>query len=197
MKKLIIFIFFILIITSLSAKAQETDTTSVWGENSSVFNKGFDNQKPVTDSKLKETIKQIKERNLSKKQRKIREEVQPLSPMSDFEHLKNFAQDSDEDNQLNNTHTVMIPARAYSMDGQIITPGYYKLSCRKVAKNEYMLELSQGTKVIMSVKAEQTEQDLEQDSISFCDAEIISNNRIRLMYGSLDLNLVGYLYIEN
>jgi hypothetical protein len=88
----------------------------------------------------------------------------------------------------------MIPMSAYSEDGITIAPGYYKLSCRKIANNQYVLELSQGTTKVLTVNAIQTKQDLEQDSISFCNAQILDNGRIRLMYGSIDLNLVGYIY---
>ncbi len=198
MKKLIkLFLIVIFLSHCMPTYSVDTKSGSDWGDNSSVFNKGFENQKPVTDSKLKETIKQIKERNLNKKQKKIREEVKPLSPSSDYEHLKNFTESQSPDNQLGQSLTVMIPVSAYSTDGRSITPGYYKLSCRKIAKDEYVLELSQGSQTVLTVKAEQTQQDLEQDSITFCNAEIISENRIRLMYGSIDLNLVGYLYFKS
>ena len=58
------------------------------------------------------------------------------------------------------------------------------------------MELSQGTTKILTVEAHQTKLDLEQDTISFCDAKVIDDKRIRLMYGTIDLNLVGYLYIK-
>ena len=90
----------------------------------------------------------------------------------------------------------MIPALVYTEEGQSIAPGYYKLSCRKLAKDEYVLDLAQGTKTLITVKAYQTKQDLEQDSIDFSNAEIIDGNRLRLVYGSIDLNLVGYLYFK-
>ncbi len=189
------FLIFVIILFSTDI-TQALDDENGWGENSSVFNKGFDNQKPITDKKLKDTIKQIKERRTSKKLKKIQQEVQPLSPSSDFEHLKNFADSQNIDDQLSQTLTVMIPVEAYSYDGKKIPPGYYKLSCKRLEKDTYVLELSQGTQVILSVPAEQTQQDLEQDSIAFCNAVIISDNRIRLMYGSIDLNLVGYLYFK-
>ena len=167
-----------------------------WGENSSVFNDGFQNQKPVSDKKMHEAIDKLKERMLSKKQRKIKKEVQPLSPSSDFEHLKDFAESQSPDDALSQTHTVMIPMQAFSEDGISIQPGYYKLSCRRIGENIYVLDLSQGTKVVLTVSAQQTQQDLEQDTITFCDAEIIDNGRIRLMFGSIDLNLVGYIYFK-
>ncbi len=191
--KLILIFIFIYNVNSF-LYAQEEKTPQAWGENSSVFNDAFEGQKPVTDNKLKKTIDMLKERSLTKKQKKIREEVKPLSPSSDFEHLKTFTQTQTAEDGLGLSHTVLIPMKAYSEDGAYITPGYYKLSCRKIAKNEYVLDLSQGNKKMLSVKAFHTKQDLEQDSISFCDAEIIDDNRIRLIFGSIDLNLVGYLY---
>lgn len=194
-KKILILSVIISIIIS-PVTAEDSLKSNDWGENSSVFNSGFTGQKPITDNKLKQTIKMLKERNLSKKQKKIQEEVKPLSPASDNESFENFVNSQDPDNQLSQTLTVMIPVSAYSEYGDMISPGYYKLSCRKIAKNEYALELSQGTQKILSVKAHETQQDLEQDSISFCNAEIIDDKRIRLVYGSIDLNLVGYLYIN-
>lgn len=188
-------IFFILfLIFSFVPVQAETDYTGEFDEESKIFDEGFDNQKQITNREFENTIKQLKERALSKKQRKMQKEVKPLSQASDFEHLKNFTNSQDPENDLSQTLTVMIPMQAQSENGTIIPPGYYKLACKKVSKDEYMLELSQGTKKIVSVPAMQTTQDLEQDTIQFCNAIILEDNRIRLMYGSIDLNLIGYLY---
>ena len=194
--RLLIILFLLFNISFVSNAEEESSSASSWGENSDVFNKGFEDQKPVSDSKLKKTIEQIKERQMTRKQRKIKEDVKPLSPSSDFEHLKEFTQSQSPDNELSQTLTVMIPMQAYSEDGKYIQPGYYKLSCRKIAENNYVLDLSQGNKCILSVPAIQTKQDLEQETITFCNAKIIENGRIRLMYGSIDLNLVGYIYFK-
>ena len=86
--------------------------------------------------------------------------------------------------------------QAFDENGKTISPGYYKLSCRKLAEDLFVLDLSQGTTRVLTIEAKQTQQDLEQETIQFCKAEIIDNNRIRLMYGSIDLNLVGYLYFD-
>lgn len=186
----------LIILTSfnIAFAAEEKSSNSEWGEKSSIFNTGFENQKAVSDKKMHDVIDKLKERALSRKQRKIKNEVKPLSPSSDSEHLKEFAESQSVDDALSQTHTVMIPMQAYSEDGIYIQPGYYKLSCRKIGENTYVLDLSQGTKVVMTVEAKQTQQDLEQDTITFCNAEIIDNGRIRLMFGSIDLNLVGYIY---
>ncbi len=194
--RLVIIIILILLISPTTYCAEEKSSSSYWGENTEVFNKGFENQKPVSDSKLQKTIEMLKERNKTKKEKKFKSQITPITHGYDEEHLKDFVQSQDPDNELSQTLTVMIPMRAYSDDGIYINPGYYKLSCHKIANNEYVLELSQGTTRILTVKAEQTQEDLKQESISFCNAEIIDNGRIRLMYGSIDLNLVGYLYFD-
>ncbi len=172
------------------------ETKKNWSENQDVFNKGFEDQEAVTDTKFKKMIEQLKERSLTRKQRKIRNEVKPLSPSIDEDHLKTFTESQNPDDQLSQTLTVTIPMEAYDITGKKIAPGYYKLSCRKLSENIYVLDLSQGPRKVLTVEAKQTQQDLEQDTIQFCNAEIIDGNRIRLMYGSIDLNLVGYLYFN-
>ena len=196
MLKHILLILCIFLFSNISFAEEKSSNASEWGENSSVFNDGFENQKPVSDKKMHEAINKVKERMMSKKERRIKKEVQPLSPSSDFEHLKEFAESQSPDDALSQTHTVMIPMQAYSEDGIYIQPGYYKLSCRKIGEENYVLDLSQGTRVVLTVNAQQTQQDLEQETITFCNAEIIDNGRIRLMFGSIDLNLVGYIYFK-
>lgn len=195
-KNLLLILIQLMIFQNICLAEEEITPSSLWGENSSVLNSGFENQKPVSNSKLQKAIDAIKQNQLSRKQRQMQQEVNPLSPSIDTQHLENFVNSQDPDNQLSQTLTVLIPVEAYDENGKKIAPGYYKLACRKIFKDTYVLELSQGTQKILEVKAMQTEQDLEQDTIQFCNAEIIDNHRVRLMYGSLDLNLVGYLYFK-
>lgn len=199
MKKLIKIFLICLFLSSFSVSYSEEETkgTSVFGDSTSVFNSGFTGQEAVTDAKLKKTIEQIKQRRLTKKQRKLQQKIKPVSTHSDNEHLKKFAQTQFSDEGENShSQTVMIPSRVYNEEGSSIAPGYYKLSCRKLSKDEYVLDLTQGSQTLLSVKAYQTTQDLEQTSIDFSNAEIVDENRLRLVYGSIDLNLVGYLYFK-
>ena len=188
---LLLFIFIL-----CSSVVYSEEAKSQWGENSGVFNEGFDNQKAISDSTLKKAVDMLKDRQLTFKQRRQKKEVKPNAPMYDVEYLKNFTDSTSPDDELNNSLTVMIPTKSYSDDGTVVSPGYYKLSCRKVSVNEYVLELSQGTSVILTVPAIQTNEDLKQEAVTFCNAEVIDNGRIRLMYGTIDLNLVGYIYFK-
>ena len=188
-------LFFIFSVICPSYSEEKTDK-ALFGNSSTVFNKGFEGQKPVTDSLFKRTVKQMQERSLTRKQQKLRKEVKPFSPVSDEKHLKDFTEEQSIDSTATNSHMVMIPVRAYNEDGAYVQPGYYKLTCRQLYKNNYVIDLSQGTTLVMSVPAFQTQQDLEQETLSFGKADIIDNNRVRIIYGNMDLNLVGYLYIK-
>ena len=193
---LIILCMFIPFSPVYSAEKTVGSSSSVWGENTSVLNSGFEGQKPVTDTSFNKTVKMLKERALTSKQRKIQNQVKPLSPSSDADHLRKFTEEQTYEDGTLASHTVMIPLKAYSSDGECVQPGYYKLSCRKLAKDEYVIDLSQGTTKVLSVAAKQTKQDLEQETLSFGNAEVIDPGRIRLIYGTIDLNLVGYLYVK-
>jgi|GEM_PF-6943450 len=179
------------VITACAACAEDTDAFKT---GSSVFSSGFGGQKQVTDAEFQKTVQQLKDRSMTKKQKRIKEQVQPNSPAYDNEHLKMFSDSKEQGSSLSLTHTVMIPVKAYTRDGNFVQPGYYKLSCREIEKNSYVLDLAQGSQLILTVPAFQTEEDLEQNSIQFCSAEILPDGKIRLVYGNIDLNLAGYLY---
>ena len=65
-----IIILLLIFMTESFAIAEMSKSQEVWGENTSVLNSGFEGQKPVTDNKFKQTVKMMKERALTKKQKK-------------------------------------------------------------------------------------------------------------------------------
>ena len=196
MKQILAILLILITSNAVYAADKGENTKKQFAESAEIFNKGFEDQQAVTDTKLQKAVKQLREHSLSRKQKKMRAEVKPLSPASDEDYLRKFAQEQDIEDQLSQSLTVTIPVTAFNDEGQKLAPGYYKLSCRKIYENEYILDLSQGTRRIMSIPAKQTKQDLDRETIQFCEAEVIDDNRIRLMYGSIDLNLVGYLYFK-
>ncbi|MBR6163132.1 hypothetical protein IKQ26_04480 [bacterium] len=195
MRKIIVVFFALFLTTSLSYgdDVNYSDAFQVGQMNSE---KAFSGQKAITDSKFKKTIEMLKERQLSAKQKKERNRVVPLSPAASEEHLREFSHISDGDD-ISHTLTVMIPVSAYTDYGQLITPGFYKLSCKKLSNNQYVLQLTQDTDTVFTVKAKSTPEDLNQETINFCNAELSEENKtIKLIYGNLGLNLVGYIYIK-
>lgn len=195
MRKLLLLIFSILLTTTLSF-ADDVNYSDAFQVGQQSSEKAFSGQKAITDSKFKKTIEMLKERQLSAKQKRERNRVVPLSPASSEEHLREFSHISDGDD-ISHTMTVMIPVSAYTDYGQLVTPGFYKLSCKKMSNNQYVLQLTQDTNTVFTVKAQNTPEDLEQETINFCNAELNENEKtIKLIYGNLGLNLVGYIYIK-
>lgn len=194
MKKFLTIIF-ILLITNIVSYAESTnDTNDAWNNAESAGE--YDGQKSVTDDTFNKTIKMLKERQLTNRQKKEQRRVQPLSPSASPEHLKDFATMADGDD-IAHTLTVMIPVLSYTEYGDIIMPGYYKLSCKKTRSNGYVLQLTQDTNTVYTINAIQTKEDLEQETINFCNAELEDDNKtIKLVYGNLGLNLVGYIFIK-
>lgn len=175
---------------------ENINTSDAFMSGQKVMQNGFNGQKAVTDSKFKKTIDMLKERQLTAKQKRERNRVIPLSPAASKEHLKEFTTITDG-NDISHTLTVMIPVSAYTESGQLITPGYYKLSCKKISDNKYVLQLTQDSNTVYTIRAENTGEDLNQETINFCNAELSKDEKsIKLVYGNLGLNLVGYIYIK-
>ncbi len=195
MKKFI-WVIFIIFFASSSVFADDVNYSDAFQVGQQSSEKAFDGQKAITDGKFKKTIEMLKERQLSAKQRRERNRVIPLSPAASEEHLREFSHISDGDD-ISHTLTVMIPVSAYTDYGQLVPPGFYKLSCKKLSNNEYVLQLTQDSTTVYTVKAKNTHDDLNQETINFCNAELIEDGKtIKLIYGNLGLNLVGYIYIK-
>lgn len=191
-KLLILLILFLFPAVSFA----EDSSSDAFMNGQKVMRDGFEGQKAVTDGKFQRTIEMLKERQLSNKQKRERNRVKPLSPAASEEHLKNFTNISDG-NDISHTLTVMIPVSAYTEFGDLIPPGYYKLSCKKMSDNRYVLQLTQDSDTVFTVLAQNTKEDLNQETINFCNAELSKDEKtIKLIYGNLGLNLVGYIYIK-
>ncbi len=190
------FVFIFLFLIFLLPTAFGDDSSDAFGNGQKVMQEGFSGQKAVTDGKFHKTIEMLKERQLSAKQKRERNRVVPLSPAASEEHFKEFSHISDG-KDISHTLTVMIPVAAYTEFGQLIQPGYYKLSCKRMSDNKYVLQLTQDSDTVYTILAENTPEDLNQETINFCNAELSEDEKsIRLIYGNLGLNLIGYVYIK-
>lgn len=152
-------------------------------------------QKPVTDQQFEKTLTELKER----KKRKgfwARKEGKPLNesmiPPADSQN----SEIQSVLDMINHSPTIMIPTTVIDDEGSTVPSGFYKLSTKKLDNQQYLLLLTQGTKLVAKVEARQTEEDLAQNEINFGRAIIVSDSKIKLIYGNLDLNLEGYLYVK-
>lgn len=194
-------LFLILIMFSPFALADELDSmSSGWDSYNKTIENSFSGQKMITDEQFDKTIKQLKDRNSNKKKwwwSKKNEEIVPLSPVP----FKPDTYDNNEMqsvyNKLEHTPTIMIPTNVVTEDGVRLAPGFYKLSNKKMSDNSYSFLLTQGTTLLATLPAKHTNVDYEQHSINFVNVTPISDRYLKVIYGTLDLNLEAILEIKN
>ncbi len=190
----IIFILLLLIIFSPICLADDSDAVGGWDTYGKDIDKAFTNTKPVTKELFDKTIQDIKAR---KNKKKKKNEITPLSPIP-------FKEDTYDQNEMqslykkmDHTPTIMIPTDSIADNGAILHAGYYKLSNQKGAGNKYYLVFSQGNSTIARNEANQTEEDYNQKDINFVDVIPISDKYLKIIYGTIDLNLETFLEIKS
>lgn len=164
-----------------------------WSSFDKTINNSFSGQKAVTDEQFNKTLEEIKARRGGRKRKK--KEINSLSPVPYKTDTYSNNEMQSLYNKLQNTPTIMIPTSVVTEEGTKITAGYYKLTNKKINDN-YIFELTQGNTTIADIQAKQTNEDFHQQDINFVDVSPISQKYLRIIYGTVDLNLEAYLEIE-
>ena len=134
--------------------------------------------------------KEKKEKKLKKKNKYIElPENQGPSEMSIFMET------------LKEPITVCFTNNAYVREtGEKIPVGYYKLEMQKVNednnKNKYYLNLFQGHKLIAKVPSNVTNDDFGMQTINFAKVIPYDNKYLKIIYGSLEVNLEASVVLE-
>lgn len=209
MRYLIVVFFFICFVfqgLSLSVLADD-DLDSLNDTWDSVNTNKIDNaimqQKPVSDEEFNKTVQQLREQRKKKKFKffwQSSDEGQPLTKPSFMP--KNAPPEVDTNDFMSvqdivkTTPTIMIPTDVITEYGSIVSAGFYKLSIQKIQDDIYNLLLIQGPNVVAKVNAYKTDEEFSPNELNFAKA-LLLKDRIKLIYGSLDLNLEGYLKVKN
>ena len=194
--RILILILLLLFVTPM-CKAEGADSMSgTWDSFGKTIDGSFNNVKPVTDELFNKTIEEIKSRGKKNKKKK-KNEIIPLSPVPHKTDIYDNNEMQSLYNKLQHTPTIMIPTNVITDNGTLMPTGYYKLSNKKSPDNKYYLVFSQGNSQIAENHAIQTEEDYKQKDINFVDVIPISDNYIKVIYGTIDLNLETILEIKS
>ena len=192
----LISILLILFFISSACLADDIDageSNSSWDSFGKSIDNSFINTKPVTKELFDKTLENVKSKG--KKRKKNKNEVIPLSPVPFKENQYDQSELQSIYNKIDHSPTIMIPTKVITDNNTVLNTGYYKLSNRQVSKNRYNLVFSQGTAVIAECEANQTEEDYKQKDINFVNVIPISDKYIKVIYGTMDLNLETYLEV--
>lgn len=172
-----LFLFFFL--TQVHASETDFSDGSSW-DKMLEFDRSIELQKPVSDAEFERTIEQLKTRGKKKKNnKKIGAPIRDWSNVPEMQGVKEA---------MNPTLILMFSTQTMSEDNQLIPVGYYKI-VHTNKDNAHYLSLFQGHSQIARLKAFETDEDYKQEYINFVNLIEIDKNYMKLIFGSLDVNL--------
>ena len=161
------------------------------------IDRAWDGQKSITNKEFEQAIdtlegkkKQKEEKQRKKKIKKISgggESLHPdLDPNSEIKALTPLKEN--EDGELLNIPVHMI------IDGNSLEKGFYKVIGEKDKENNIYLSFYQSQFLKAKVKANETQDDFNQETIDFVELIPYNDNYIKIIFGSLDFN--AYVFIK-
>ena len=191
MKRVLVVLFSLFVLSMSVVVADE------WSDFNSVDN-AWDGQKSITNKQFEETMDALQAKS-KKKEAKQREKAirkvkgSSLIPQMDAHNDEIINEQPDE--TLSEIQLINIPVD-FVVDGQLIERGYYKVEGEK--KNDAVyINLYQAHSLKAKIKARETKDDFEQDSIRFVKVLPCNDHQMKLIFGSVDFNAFVYLsFIE-
>ena len=180
----------ILCIFVLSATADDINFSggNDWS-NIQTNDSAWEGQKIIKNQDYEKVINELEKRKNAGKMRAQKKAGNPI--MKNVEEEKeDFLKDFIEQYPLLN---LTVPLLVKDVE---IPIGHYKVMGKKTDGKSY-ITLSQAYNVIATIPVNETNDDFGMDEINFAKIEVVNNNVLKLMYGSMAFNGYAYLYYKN
>lgn len=193
MKKIIILLFLLLFSSALLPVSADDNIDSssfsdVMKYTNSVEN-AFVGQKKITDEEFDKVYKEVKAKQDKKKKG---EKPKPFKG-KDFNDENNGGYIKET---ADKTLLLSVPLELTNGDGIEIPIGHYKIVGEKNNGQVY-LDFYQSSTLIAKVPAIETQSDFDQTAINFVQIIPYNEQRIKLIYGSIDFNAYTFIKIKN
>lgn len=190
MKKIFAIYIFVFLITGLPVFAENEDIESgvenLMKYTDSVEN-AFVGQKKITDEDFQTTLAKVKSKRDKKK--KIN---QPFKGKGyNEENNGEYIDETAAKNLLLGLSVDLING-----DGTEIPVGHYKIVGEK-NKDKIYLDFYQSSTLIAKVPAIETESDFDETAINFVKLVPYNEQRVKIIYGSMDFNAYTFIKIKN
>lgn len=187
MKKIVIFLF-LMFCTSLLAYADDMESFGDGAGGFGDYGKSIDDamykQKPVTDEEFEKTMQKLTDKKNKKKKKKFK-----------GQDLKQGEQNSML-NELSESYLLLsLPVELIVDEETTIPAGHYRVVAKK-DKNKVHFEFYQAHLLIANVDAIEAESDFGENTINFVKVLPYDENRVKLIYGSVDLNAYAFINIK-
>ena len=190
-------ILLILLITILVPSCQAEDS---WDDFSGLDH-AWDGQKSITNKEFEEAINTLEEKQTKKEAKQRKKLIKKiggggtslhpdLNPESDIKNLDPLKKEDDDGVLLN------IPVNLV-IDDVHMDKGFYKVIAEKDKNNDINLLFYQSQFFKGKVRACETSDDYDQDSINFVKLLPYNEQFVKIIFGSLDFNAYAYVkYVQ-
>jgi len=157
---------------------------------SNTVENAFANQKQITDEEFQKTLNEVKTKQNKKK--KINKADKPFKG-KEFNEENNggYINETAEKNIL-----LILPLALINGDGKELPVGHYKVIGEKENGNVY-LNFYQAHSLVAKVPAIETNSDFDQTAINFVQLVPYNDERVKVIYGSMDVNAYTFIRIKN
>lgn len=188
MKKILILFLFLMFCASLRVCADDMEGFGDGAGGFGDYGKSIDNamykQKPVTDEEFEKTMQRLKDKKNKKKKKPFK-----------GQDLKQGDQNSLL-NELSESYLLLsLPVELVATDGSTIPTGHYRIIAKK-AKGKVHFEFYQAHLLIANIDAIEADSDFGENTINFVKILPYDENKIKLIYGSVDLNAYAFINIK-
>lgn len=189
MRKIFIIAFLLLLIglpIFASDDSYNNDGIDSLMKSTPIIDGAFDGQKKITDEQFQSALDQVKaKRNKGKKKNK------PFKGSNyNEENNGGYLSETADKNLL-----LSVPLCLTNGDGAEIPIGNYKIVGEKTDKKPY-LDFYQSSTLVAHVPAIETQSDFDQTSINFVKLLPYNEQRIKIIFGSMDFNAYTFIRIK-
>ncbi len=164
-----------------------------WSDFSSVDN-AWDGQKTITNKQFEETMDALQaksKRKEAKKKEKVLKKFKgsSLTPEMDAHNEDMINEQPDE--TVAEFQLINIPVD-FIANNQVIERGYYKVEGEKKADGVY-INLYQAHELKAKLKARETNDDFDEETITFAKVLPCNDHQMKIIFGSVDFNAFVYI----
>lgn len=195
MKKLFVILIFLFLIIALPSFADDNSNNSGGIEDEMQYTNSvedaFVGQKKITDEDFQKTLDQIKAKQKKGKKGKKKNNNTFTGTNLNEENNGKYIDETAEKNLL-----LSIPLRLTNGDGTEIPIGHYKIVGKKEG-DKVFLDFYQSATLVAHVPAIETQSDFGQTAINFVQLTPYNEQRIKIIYGSIDFNAYTFIRIKD
>lgn len=189
---LIMFGFFVLTGSSVYADDLDLPATGDLWDNWNTREEGRE-LKPVTDEEFDKAIDQV-DKKVNK--RKYRQQKRNIPKGEEFSQSNETELINIEHGDKNSLPVISLPV--HIIVGEDYVPvGHYQVNCEKLEDGSVVLKLYQAHDLLAQFPAIETTEDFDEDTISFAKWFFEGDDKIKIIFGSLDFNAYTVVNVTN